>query len=233
MKYLRRPRLVGRDTVEYGYFPQDQKLGSKDEVSLKAPYLKAENQARSVAKGEETFYYKGRHYFHCKEGVYEYEPIRWRVFNRSGDYVYLIAERVLFQSKARDERELRNELNGYFRRAALELNDDCLVAVSLGGEKARVRVFAPSSTNCRKMVADARCNPSASPIFKASETLLSGKENPRRLASYYTRDKADETDGVVCFDPSEDGSVDFRAVGCGAGVRPCIVLREKDIERRN
>ena len=233
MNYYKKPRFVGRDVVEYGYFPQDERFSSRDDVDLSSAYLKEENLVREVAGGEEIFRHEGKCYLHCKDGIYGYEPIRWRVYDRSGDYAYLIAERVLFQSNAVNERELNNELNGYFRRVAIGLDDRCLVLVSLSNSKTSVQVFAPSRIDCQRMLQKNLCNRLDNPIFAASETAFSGGRNPRKLARYFIRGKVEEIDGQGCFDPSENGTAAFRAAGYGAGVRPCIVIREKNIERRS
>ena len=233
MRYYKKPRFVGRDVVEYGYFPQDERFSSRDDACLNGAYLKEENQVREVAGDEEVFRYGEKCYLHCKDGIYGYEPIRWRVYDRSGDYVYLISERVLFQSNAFDERELNKELNGYFRRVALGLDNRYLVPVSLGNSKTSVHVFAPSKTDCQKMRQKNLCNRLNNPIFAASETAFSGGRNPRKLARYFIRGQVAEIDGHGCFDPSENGTAAFRAAGYGAGVRPCIVIREENIEKGN
>ena len=247
MEYSRVPRFVGHDTVEYGYFPQDKLVDSDNPVCWNEPYYQDENLLCFFANDEQVFFTDGKFYFHCRHGIYEYEPLLWRVFNRKENMLYLISDRVLFRFPASNsddrfrevyEKEFRERALLFQNRYLEEVLVDEDGTVSLFSDNDRSnhrvssRIFMPSRFECQRMRAKDLCSPSRKPILKTFQTRFSQDGipcveylgSPFLLSSKYERDY-----GRLCFYPSKEGIQDFRMTKNNAGVRPCIIIKEENI----
>lgn len=249
MEYSRVPRFVGRDTVEYGYFPQNKTMDLDDSVYWNEPYLQDENQLRVLEDGEQVFFADGKFYFHCLHGVYEYEPLLWRVYSQEGNLLYLISDKVLFHARVplgSGGDAFRVQLERKFRQTAVLVQDRYLEeiradsserAISLAEkssrptEQAPARVFLPSRLDCQKMKEKDLRRPSSKPILTRPQTMFSAEGLclfEFRGSPFFTSFRPENDNHQLCFEPSADGLSDFQTER-GSGVRPCIIIKEENI----
>ncbi len=262
MKYLRTPRFVARNTVEYGYFPQDKLVEPNDPLYCEKPYLQDENQVavynKSDNQQEHIFFAQGK--FYCRKPVslsktrwiYEYEPLLWRVYARQDNLLYMISDRVLLQGapkRIEDDfgigakfRAIEREFLKYALFVERDFLEPTLVGdrrVGLGARKrltSLYRVFAPSYLECQKMKASDLSHWSEKPFLVAAKTRFSNQgelcEESFGTAFLTSSFVGKEGKDQICFVPSENGILNFKAFSTPLwGIRPCIVIKEENIEK--
>ncbi len=258
MEYLKRPRFVSRDAVEYGYFPQDKLVELDDPVCFEEPYLRDENQLavydNYYDEQEQIFFSRGKFYYR-KPGnfselrwIYEYEPLLWRIYARRENLLYMISDRVLLPCNPehiKDRFEIDWNYSAFeidFFQYALFIEEDFLEPTPVGDDKALggrftmfQRVFAPSRAECQKMRMIDLGHRFYKPFLVTTKTRFSNKGSlcaesfgaPFLTSSFVGGGEKDQ----ICFAPSKDGAVDFKTDVHSCGARPCIVIKEENIEK--